>query len=164
MCLCSLERDASVAEEDIICYKLCYVIDSVKGKSKTIKAGDYTGVYRDEIPYVFVDDTMEVVVGNFEEHISRVSPFTNPYSYHDEFDINIGLHTYRDIGPADALAKTFMLDQHTPVIDRKLLLFECRIPKGAKYFRGLANDMHHGFCSNRLILYRVLKNYSKETE
>lgn len=157
MCLYSKQQDAKVAEKDIICYKLFFVIDELfndKAK-KTYKVGDITATYRQDYVYKFDKETGKAVEPKFIDHIEYASIFSNKL----EYDISVGFHSYANLEDAQAGGKIFLGDRVTNTMRRTLVLYQCVIPKGAKYFEGDSSSISPGYCSDSIILGEQLTDY-----
>lgn len=161
MCLYSKQQDAKVAEEDIICFKLFFVVDELLNDKmkKTYKVGDITATYRPDYIYRFDRETRMAVEPKFIDHIEYASIFSNK----QEYDINVGFHSYSRLEDAQSGARIFIDDQDTPTIKRTLALFQCTIPKGARYYEGDSSSVVPGYCSDSLIIGMKLVDFNKGT-
>jgi hypothetical protein len=157
MCLYSKQQEAAIAECDIICYKLFFIIDRLDKPDRTVKkVGDITAVFRDDYIYHFDKDTKKAVEPDFAEHVEYSSPFSDEI----EYDINDGFHSYKTKEEAEDMAKMFVHDQTMKDGKRRLVLYRCVIPVGSHYYEGMSSWTKSGYCSDTIMLNELLIDYS----
>lgn len=158
MCLYTKQSKAIVAEHDIVCYKLFFIIDELNKPDRTVKkTGDITAVFRDDYIYSFDKGTQKAVEPDFVKNIEYCTPF----SYEIEYEINDGFHSYKTMKEAEDTAKLFVHEQ-TKMKDgkRHLALYRCVIPEGSLYYEGMSSWTKQGYCSETIMLDKLMLDYS----
>ena len=134
MCLTTKAKKVSIAEDDIVCYKVVMLCSDGE----------------------FITPFQKAVIPN--AIISGKSPFLASgdkeityWPIFDEYTVGQGyIHTYEELVSAVRFCKSeVMLEENISHVS--YLIFECRIPKGTKYYAGWNDIYESSFASEKII-------------
>lgn len=144
MCLYTKNRNAFVAEEDIVCYKIL-----IKTKIPFVYKTPIVGTKLIKFPNI---KTTFKAKGN---HIIHLAPIHPTLSGNDIYEVAGGfIHTYKNLEGVKSLLERNCFENFT--------VFKCIIPKGTNYYKSV-NELEDEYASEKIkILEEIEINFFED--
>lgn len=132
MCLTTKTKKVSIAEDNIVCYKVVMLCSDGEFSTPFQKAVISKAIISGKSPF-FASGDKEITY----------------WPIVDEYTVGQGyIHTYENLVSAVRFCKSEVMWEN---IDVSYCIFECMIPKGTKYYDG-CNDLYEpSFASEKII-------------